>query len=59
MLDCFEDTLANVRLPEAWLELDSNFVTGIELKNNWVESNKKQLSLINSIFFVSNRIKNN
>ena len=59
MLDCFEDTLANVRLPEVWLELDSNFVTGIELKNNWVESNKKQLSLINSIFFVSNRIKNN
>ena len=32
MLDYFEDTLENLGLPEAWLELDSNCVTRIEDK---------------------------
>ena len=32
MLEYFEDTLANVGLPEALLEWDSNYVTRIENK---------------------------
>ena len=32
MLEYFEDTLANVGLPEALLEWDSNYVTQIENK---------------------------
>ena len=47
VLEYFEDTLANVGLPEAWLRCDSNCVTRVENKyvrresnqienNNWV-----------------------
>ena len=53
MLNYFEDTLANVRLPEAWLEWDSNDVTQIknkrvkydlnQTKKTWVKSSQKPL----------------
>ena len=33
VLGYFKDTLANVGLPEAWLEWDSNSLTVIELEN--------------------------
>ena len=53
MLDYFEDNLANVVLPEAWLECDSNDVTrienncvkheSIEPKKTWVKYSQKLL----------------
>ena len=57
MLDCFEDTLANVWLREDWLEQGSNYVTRIKNKYVKRESSRigktieynqieKQLSLI-------------
>ena len=50
MLNYFKDTLANVELPEDWLEWDSNDVTRIENKcikreSNWIG---KKLSQIES-----------
>ena len=40
VLEYFEDTLANVGLPEAWLKCDSNCVTQIENKYVRHESNR-------------------
>ena len=45
VLEYFEDTLANVGLPEAWLKCDSNCVTRVENKYvkcelDWIEINK-------------------
>ena len=39
MLNCFVDILANVGLPEAWLEWDSNDVTQIKDKSVKCEAN--------------------
>ena len=49
MLEYFGDTLANVGLPEAWLECGSNCVTRIENKyvrhkSNRIEKTKLSLS---------------
>ena len=53
MLGYFKDILANVGLPEAWLEYDSNDVTRI--KNNCVkrESNR---TIQNLIWHLSNTV---
>ena len=51
VLEYYEDTLANVGLPEAWLRCDSNCVTRVENKYVRRESNrieKKQVSLVKS-----------
>ena len=42
VLEYFKDILANVGLPEAWLEWDSNFVTRIENKYFSCESNRTE-----------------
>ena len=41
VLEYFGDTLANVGLPEAWLECDSNFVTRI--KNKYIGREYNQI----------------
>ena len=40
MLEYFRDTLANVGLPKAWLEYDSNCVT--QIKNKYVRRESNQ-----------------
>ena len=41
MLDYFEETLANVRLPESWPECDLNDVTRI--KNKYIKRKSNQI----------------
>ena len=42
VLEYFPDNLANVGLPEAWLDCDSNCVTQIENKYARRESNREK-----------------
>ena len=51
VLGYFEDTLANVGLPEAWLECDYNCVTQVE--NKYVRRESNQIEKI----IESNQIK--
>ena len=51
MLEYFEDTLANVGLPEVWLKCYSNFVTRVKnkfVKREFESNRKKQVSLVKS-----------
>ena len=48
LLDCFEDTLAHVGLPESWLEYELNDVTQIKnnyinLEPNWIVKNVSRI----------------
>ena len=49
MLDYFKDTLANVGLPEVWLEWDSNDMTPIENKCVKHESNRIEKYELNPV----------
>ena len=60
MLDYFEEDLANVGLPEAWLEFYSNDVTQIENKCVKRESNQIEKSESNPVKNrESNKFRNN
>ena len=46
VLEYFEDTLANVGLPEAWLRWDSNCATRV--KNKYVRRESNQIKKISA-----------